>query len=313
MPATIMHQMFAKDATHILKEVFPFIEKYPKIMALGTQGPDPFFFYGMIPYRKRKDHYEVRMIGSKLHLKDVSRSLETLLKNAFKENLETLKTYALAALLHYTLDRRVHPYVFNQSGFDQQGQLSKPYNLYHSHMETMMDVEMLKVREETSQSYHPAHQIKVDPNIIDQIDLLYYESYSDFAKRHAFKEAVRDMADIYQVIYSPSGRRHQLLKLLLGPFASATAASHPKHIDKKDTRDYLNLKKRTWQNPGNQQSSNLSVVELYQKALDDLKALMPLLDQFQHTHHIHLEPFTMNINYEGILENETMTYQQSIY
>lgn len=313
MPATIMHQMFAKDATSLLKNDFPFIEKYPNIMALGTQGPDPFFFYGMIPYRKRRDQKEVRMIGSTLHLKNVAGSLETLLKNAFKQNSDALKTYAIAALLHYVLDRRVHPYVFNQSGFDSKGQLTQPFNVYHSHMETMMDVEMLSVRDEKSQTYHPSKRIRVKRQVLDQIDQLYVNSYPEFAKRHRFEASVKDMIAIYQVIYSPSGRRHQLLKWLLGTFAQATAASHPKQLAKSDTRDYLNLKKRTWQNPGNNQTSNLSVIELYQMALDDLKLLLPHLKQFQTTKEIDLKSFTQLINYEGILETEIMTYQQSIY
>jgi hypothetical protein len=47
MPAIITHYTFAKEANGGAPH--PFLEA----LYLGAQGPDPFFFYGQYPFKKR--------------------------------------------------------------------------------------------------------------------------------------------------------------------------------------------------------------------------------------------------------------------
>ena len=62
MPAIITHYTFAletmKDPSRPFKEA----------LLVGAQGPDPFFFFGQYPFKKRPHHLEVDSFGTALHV-----------------------------------------------------------------------------------------------------------------------------------------------------------------------------------------------------------------------------------------------------
>ena len=46
MPAINTHYLFAKE--HVEKE-----NPYPNAFILASQGPDPFFFFGQLPWKRK--------------------------------------------------------------------------------------------------------------------------------------------------------------------------------------------------------------------------------------------------------------------
>ncbi|MFA6620606.1 MAG: hypothetical protein WCS90_05720, partial [Bacilli bacterium] len=76
MPAIITHYTFAletmKDANSQHKEA----------ILVGAQGPDPFFFFGQYPFKKRPHAKEVASFGTTLHEIDISSIYSELLKYA---------------------------------------------------------------------------------------------------------------------------------------------------------------------------------------------------------------------------------------
>ncbi len=114
MPAAIAHRAFAlrlkgKDC--------------PLGVLLGTEGPDPFMAYGMNPFRKKKDKDAVNPLGSLMHNTRLALVYAPMLSYAasFPEGKTRalLLDYMEGLLYHFILDRRVHPYVFYRTGFDE--------------------------------------------------------------------------------------------------------------------------------------------------------------------------------------------------
>ena len=309
LPATMTHQLFAQTImktearfNNISKDMF-------KVMMLATQGPDPFFFYGMHPFKKREDKKRVQSIGSFLHHHDPANHLEILIQHAFKDTSQYKDTkiyYALGALMHYVLDRHVHAYVFSISGFDKSGQLTYPYNVYHSYCETLIDIALLNKKAQSVKYFHPKNNIDVKINDLIAIQQLYQASYKELVQDNDFIHATQDMITIYKTVYDRFGIKRVLLKTLLGKHSQAFAASHPKKLSKKEKAiDVLNEKGTLWQHPEHNQTYQTSVLQMFDGAISDMKKLLYDLDHNQ----LDLKTYANNISYDGITIRKKMKFQ----
>jgi len=308
MPATMTHQLFAQTIINIHPRFKNLSKDMFKVMMLATQGPDPFFFYGMHPLFKRKDKKRVQQTGSNLHHGDPAKNLKALLDNAFMDktsNKETKIHYALGALMHYVLDRHIHAYVFSISGFDHEGKLSHPYNVYHSYSETLIDIEILQYKKEPITKFHPKKNIDIGVKKIIAIEELYMDTYKDMVIQDDFKKAVNDMIFIYKTVYDRFGIKHFLLKLFLGKHAQAFAASHPRKLNKKEIKvDVLNLNKHPWVHPENHKEYKTTVIDMFDFAIKDV---LQLLDDIEHQS-LDLKMYANNINYDGMTIGHKMLH-----
>ncbi|MGB0345526.1 MAG: zinc dependent phospholipase C family protein [Acholeplasmataceae bacterium] len=309
MPATMTHQLFAQA---IIEEhaFFKDIHKNLfKVMMLATQGPDPFFFYGMHPFKKRKDTKRVQHIGSYLHHEDPAKHLGQLLKYAFAKkdkDQDITKHYAIGALMHYVLDRHVHAYVFSISGFDDEGNLSHPYNVYHSYCETLIDIEIKSYMSVSSKKLHPKKNIDISRHHTEVIQSLYQETYPNVIFKDDFIHAKEDMVAIYHTVYDRLGFKRALLKLFLGSNAHAFAAAHPRHLSKKEKKiDVLNLKHQSWVHPEDNSPHQSSVIDMFLEAKKDMLQLMDqiLKGDFD------LKSYCQNRSYDGMTIGKKMQYQ----
>jgi hypothetical protein len=309
MPATMTHQLFAQTIIKIHPRFKNMSKEMFKVMMLATQGPDPFFFYGMHPLFKRQDKKRVQQIGSKLHHEDPAKNLKLLLDHAFGDtspSKEIKVHYALGALMHYVLDRHVHAYVFSISGFDQEGQLSPPFNVYHSYSETLIDIELLKYKKERISKFHPKKNIDVKMIDLISIQQLYMDAYNHMVMQNDFKNAVHDMVSIYKTVFDRFGIKRFLLKVLLGKDAQAFAASHPRKLNKIEIQaDVLNLNKTMWVHPENATEHKSTVIEMFEHAIKDM---IKLLDDIEHQT-LDLNAYAKNISYDGMTTGHQMKYQ----
>jgi hypothetical protein len=309
MPATMTHQLFAQTIIEehaffkdIHKDMF-------KVMMLATQGPDPFFFYGMHPFKKRKDAKRVQHIGSYLHHEDPAKNLSQLLKHAFSkkdQDQDIKRYYALGALMHYVLDRHVHAYVFSISGFDEKGHLSHPFNVYHSYCETLIDIEIKSYMSVSSTMLHPKKNIDTLRQHTEVIQSLYRATYPNLVLDNDFIHAKEDMVAIYHTVYDKIGLKRALFKLFLGSNAHAFATSHPRRSSKKEKKiDALNLKHQSWVHPEDNTSHKNSVIDMFLEAKKDMLQLMDqiLKGDFD------LHAYCQNRSYDGMTIGKKMRYQ----
>lgn len=309
MPATMTHQLFAQTIINLHPRFKNLSKDMFKIMMLATQGPDPFFFYGMHPLIKREDKKRVQSIGSRLHHEDPAKNLKLLLDYAYNDtskNKDIKVNYALGALMHYVLDRHVHAYVFSISGFDQDGKLSHPFNVYHSYSETLIDVAILKYKNENVSKFHPKKNIDVRRHDLKVIQDLYHHSYPELVMKEDFMKAARDMVSIYRTVYDRFGIKHALLKLFLGKNAQAFAASHPRKLSKKeDLVDVLNLNKKGWVHPEHNTEENKTVIEMFEAATKDMLELLDHIEKDK----LDLVTYAKNKSYDGMTIGKKMKYQ----
>ena len=309
MPATMTHQLFAQTIIKLHPRFKNLSKEMFNIMMLATQGPDPFFFYGMHPFIKREDKKRVQHIGGRLHHEDPAKNLKALLDHAFNDsskNKDIKVNYALGALMHYVLDRHVHAYVFSISGFYQEGQLSHPYNVYHSYSETLIDVAILKHKNEKVCKFHPKKNIQLPHHALEVIQELYQHTYPDLVMKEDFIKAARDMVSIYRTVYDRYGIKHALLKLLLGKNTQAFAASHPSKLSKKEVlADVLNLHQNLWVHPENNQFYKTTVIDMFEAATKDMLELLEHIEK----DNLDLETYANNKSYDGMTIGEKMRYQ----
>lgn len=105
MPAFITHYLFSKECKQLINNLADF-KVDDDIVALGSQGPDIFFFtnpFSIKPMRK---------IGSALHRAKPEDIFNALASYIRQTNNSIAKSYAYGFILHYALDRKCHPYVY---------------------------------------------------------------------------------------------------------------------------------------------------------------------------------------------------------
>lgn len=109
---------------------------------LGTHGPDPFFFFGQLPWKPRLHKIKARALADWMHSSapaDIFVPLARALDSLQTGPLKSLAwRFFHGLVLHYLLDRCVHPYVFYQTGFPLDGQDSGPFAVDHGRFESAM-------------------------------------------------------------------------------------------------------------------------------------------------------------------------------
>lgn len=286
MPAALAHYCFALSVEPELSDAFQ----------LGTQGPDPFFFYGMIPWKKRDDAKEVQNLGESLHKKDFSKLYAKMWVEANREadphKKETLRNYVRGLLAHYCLDRTCHPYIFYRSGFDGNGQLTGHYSFAHKVFEALLD---LKIASDYGIGRNPAKAMRIADEDAKSISKL-WDSSLDGLGQDVFYQAYCDYLAIENFLQSRSGWKRPLWKLF-GKEGAMYGFTYPRWIKKHEGRDIENLKNSVWKDPVTGKESTQSVRDLFLVS----KALFSKADELLE---VEVE--------EGVLSSSFLAFQEGI-
>lgn len=256
MPAALAHYLFAKDTENPLDGAF----------RLGTQGPDPFFFYGMVPWRKRKLTKEIQALGEEIHHSDFASAYAAMIayaKNeAPEEDRSSLLSYLKGILAHYALDRSCHPYIFYRSGFDQEGRLTGHYGFAHKEFEALLD---LTLSEKFSFSRSPVKAMKIEEDLAKKISLLWAKSAYPGVGEDTFYASYKDYLTIENFLQSRSGWKRPIWKML-NKEGAMYGFTYPHSAKKEESKDVLNLSKKPWMDPCTGDSSCESFLDLMKKA-----------------------------------------------
>ena len=301
MPSILTHYYFIKDSN---KEKFTFLENEEKVMYLGAQGVDPFYYYGNILNRFNKK--EVNDFAKYIHTQECLSLYIHFINEAnklSKEHKDLVYSYIYGLLNHYVLDKTTHPYIFYKTG------VKGDFMLAHQKFETSIDVYLKAIKND---SIHPKNAIKVDNTALEIISKIYYsysEKYNLGLEEDTFIKAYKDMYNSQKILYSSNGFKKAFFNTFFKN-TKANALSYPKRVN--PDIDYLNEKKALWQYPHKNFKCSLSFNELLEFANKDfIKVSDILLDAYNNLdYEDKLNKFINNITHNGTLVNEEMLYSE---
>lgn len=289
MPAFSTHYLFAKDCTDKIRRLDGELKLDENMLFFGTQGPDIFFFHRLFPTMKGKS---LRKIGSMMHRADPSS-----LFNAMAEFIRTgycdvdkVKSYAYGFLLHYSLDRAVHPYVYaQQAEIAQKENIKYPVGIIHNRIEFNIDMLLLnqKLGVTDPRKFLSYKTLKIDDYSFSQaakmLQFVIEKVFSTRLSVELIKFAFYDTVTVQRLLSDEKGFKLPLLYALQAPLypflgPCLTTMVRRKHSDGR--WDYLNRENRLWAFPADKSiESNMSVEQLYRKAFDDVDDLVTRFNQ----------------------------------
>lgn len=307
MPSLLTHAFFADDFVEKHQGKDSIVIKYPEIFRLGSQGPDPLFFYGLWPKRGLKLKLAAEAIGSQLHKLDGSQLFATACEqiNLIEkpEEKAMFEAFVLGQFAHYMLDSNAHPFVYYWSGFDKRGRLSGKYHYRHAHFEAVLDSVLANARRKEELTFKPQTVLMIPENELDVINKNFVKVLEDiFAKKlpeNFYKDAVNNMIDIYHCTNGGTYLRH----IFLGHSSLGQL-----YIPSKGQAKVINPSHLVWKNPAEGISHRETFIELFNKAQDDLEIAFANIEQ---------NGFNMNslkismhgLNYSGIPMGKTNSYK----
>ncbi|MFA5503269.1 MAG: hypothetical protein WDA35_02645 [Bacilli bacterium] len=308
MPAFLTHYIFADQ---LLKKD----DRYRQVTILGSQGSDPFFFYGYRLLGKRKKTLENREFGTTIHHFDLSIFLDFMfekiktLENTLEK--EVLTAYLKGFLMHYSVDRNCHPYVFYRSGFAKKKAESKKYTFIHSLFESRVDY--LYKNLNGYKRIGPRKPERIKNKYLKIISFTYYEFAKNILKNDdifplSFFHSVKDMKTTNTILYSHTGLKKKIFEKYF-KFSLVNSMSTPKRVKDDEKVDYLNLKHREWKHPVSGLVSNKSFPELVKLAEKDYKTSLELFEcSIDEVVSKKIKMFVKKIDHDGCVVNSSMVY-----
>lgn len=280
MPAILTHYSFAKS---LLSEC---TKGYEKAIYIGTQGPDPFFFYGQLPWKRRSaDHLKVNAFGSFLHHTDIAPIYEKMMEIASKDekHKDLYFAYIEGLWLHYCLDRSCHAYIFPASGFALKKEDEKRYSILHCYFETMID--SLISHEAGTYSTRPQKYLAIRKDELEAISLLWNKTNDATLKdpsihENTFACSLMDYRSVLRMTNTPHLCSKILIRLLMGKESQPAVMNIPYSVPKKFADvDFLNEKHDVWLDMISGEEHNESFAELMNKAKSDFLAILPIIER----------------------------------
>lgn len=316
MPAAPNHFDFAQDC--LARRGAAGLPIFPAALhaevLMGTQGSDPFYTFGRLPWLKRPRQVQVEAFADFIHSSDpadVFPPLVACIAKARSDLRPSLAAYLYGALLHYILDRAVHPFVYFRTGFDEAGRLSGIYSRDHLRFEAALAATMRSRRpvpsNERAAPTAPAATLSA-------IGELYAAAFPGHVVAKDFPAAWKDFVVVRWLIRDPWGIKGAILDFFNGStqFRAMMRKDRPSF---GDTIDYANDKRTLWLRPSDGTPSVASVQEMYGQALKDADRLGGFLELALRGG-ISREDWDSalgGMNHEGCRRGETPRYFRSVY
>lgn len=312
MPAYLTHYIFADINT-------PSDAEYRNVTLLGSQGSDPFFYYGYKIFGSRKLTNENREFGTTIHHIDLADFFEFMIERVNSSNGEekaVLKAYLIGFIMHYCVDRNCHPYIFYRTGFAKTKDESKKYSFIHSLFESRVDALFMKKK-----GYR-----KIDSSLPTKCRTrnlkIISQAYYDFARKivnnnsvspSSFMDSVKDMETANFLLHSKTGMKKNFFEKHF-QYSLINSMSTPRSVKDDTEIDYLNLKHEKWIHPVTGEPSNKSFLDLIDNAKKDFEEGIKLLECKSSPI---LKPkilaFVRQINHDGCLVNSRMSFSNCFY
>jgi hypothetical protein len=254
------------DSTHFIRNNLDFL-------SLGSQGPDPLFFVGVIPFHALHLFTAKKKFGNQIHQSDGKKYFRLLIEEAYtiEDDLERARfqSFILGQLAHYFLDREAHPYILYETGFDEDGKITGKYHYLHAHYEAQIDVCLAKKWKMTYFLDNPSDALPADKDFLRIIDMHFVPVLRRFFNDNHIPKKIysNGITNMRSVIRNMN--HHGKIKAKLIGKNSLSALYLP--IDSADPK-VLNESKEIWLDPVTGAKRNDSFIQIHSRAYE-------LLDQ----------------------------------
>lgn len=306
MPACITHNLFAKEVGRLCrKQGIPTHD--PAMMALGSQGPDVFFFHRAFPWQRGERGFKA---GIAMHHASPAKLLSVLYHRAVAETVDPdlMRGYVNGFLCHYVLDRMAHPFVlyWQEELQKQRPQYGHTPSQYHFCIESALDTRTLRRQMgRLISDYDLTSLVPVDDGRrYDAFARLYLPVFGQVLGQwdvtpERLKQAPGDMWEAMFWMTDRYGSRQAILRAgerLFSTGAIATSLLRPLRID---DWDYANESHASWHPPTRpEETTTASFDDLWDAAAKDAVAM---IDGFWQTDgsETAMAELTGNIDFSG--------------
>ena len=246
MPAITTHYIFADS--HLPKET-----AFRKATIFASQGPDPFFFFGQLPWSRhdKKLYQKINHFGNALHREDI--------------------TDIYYAMIEYA-----------KTGFSDDPSLAKFYSSCHTKTESAID--KLLGEEYGCWNENPDYCLSLDDDSLMKISKMIYEANRVSDKDPSIQEdsyflSVHDYRKAMKFINKPHAFKRWLTRRI-GAESMAFSLNYPRDLKKVyGDIDFLNEAHREWPDPTTGKMSKKSFKELMDDAWEDYLRISPSLEE----------------------------------
>ena len=315
MPAILTHYAYCLEAMEDKNST------YKDATILASQGPDTFFFFGQLPWKRRNEHrLAINDYGTKLHHMDISEVYLALIEYAKKtEDKDLLFAFIEGLLIHYSMDRNCHPFIFARSGFTEKEEDKKSWALSHMWYETLLDC--LIAQKKGISNKRPARYLKLDNESLKKISIMWNEvnkvtKLCDYIDENTFYYSAKDYQGVMGITNAPKHLSYIFTKVVMGKNSQAHRMNIPNKLPKKYQHiDFLNEKRGPWPNIVTGELRNESFMDLWNYALEDIKIGQALLKRAKAEEDIKEEfkAYINNIDHDGIEPEAVMSHQAVVW
>ena len=307
----VVKRLFIKEAERDFSGQETFIQGNYDFLSLGAQGPDPLFYFGIVPFHAPHFLTAKKKIGNRIHSDDGKKYFKLLLEQCYAldepKELSQIRSFVFGQFAHYLLDRETHPYILYCSGFDKDGKITGKYHYRHTFFESMIDVSLARKFKMNYFLTHPADAICVDKNFLETINKAYVP---------VLKKMFPDIA-IPQKIYSESViNMHSTIKFmnkngrLKAAFVGKNSLGALALPIERDDMSVLNEDKKAWKDPSTGEERKDSFIELHTKAYQILDNCYHDLVRYGYSYEV-FSKYINGLDFYGQPLNHRWTFCQS--
>lgn len=313
MAGTITHSYFIMDVYDRLsiksKELLIEEKENLKVFAQNT---DCLFFYNLVSLKKGKN---IRKFGYYAQKEKAYLFFSTLI-NYIKCNNKQYDSKNIAFLYgmlsHYILDSTIHPLIIYKTGsFNSHKKSTYKYNQLHGEFESYIDNYFISIKENMDPYKFRCDKccfnLTSSDSLIDTIDFVYKEVYDIKDYHKYYYKSIKQMKAFYRIFrYDRTGIKRNFYTFVDLLMPKCIYRTVPLSYRIKNMKDKMNLDNKEWVYPTDKKiKSNLSILDLYNKALDTcVNTIKEINNYLYYDKNIDLFKVIKNYNYSTGLDSD---------
>lgn len=283
MPATVVHAYFSQDVYDILPSTIKNKLNVDRLKTFG-QSTDSLMFYNLFNILPGK---RVRSFQNYFHTNKTQEFFINLI-NYIKENNyindSDVCSFLVGAICHYVLDSTIHPYIFYKTGyFNKKDKSTYKYNNVHAFMETFLDNDMIKRRENINPYKFKIGKFCLNTKAFskelnDTLDKVFDQTFEFKNMSKIYSRSLKQMKRAIVVFRQDQFGVKKFFYKLADTFTSRKtfrfeAISY--HYPIQDRHNFLNENHKIWRNPTTyDMTSTESFLDLYLRSLKLAKVIV---------------------------------------